>query len=540
MLMACRWLAHRHPQITEPSHWTRELAIQYVAYVCNGATVYDYASPKRRQLFANYLQQRQGEPLKATGIRKRIAGVRNFFRCLQKYSYEIDGEGVPRLEINWNPSDALATPRHVLAQLQPNPRNIEEEAWLKLVWIACTLNAETVQDIAAGTRMYPLPMVRAIALVWVTGCRRSDEIRRLPLECIRSEWAPEMVDEQGIQLEPAEHLWYLRVPTNKYRGEFWSPIPQYTAEAILAWKALRPKNQPLVQDRKTRQPTQYLFQYRDKLIGQGFLNDSLIPLLCQAAGLTDEQGNPYRDALGPITSHRARSSTAYYLKAMGMTPYDIGKLLGHTNPNRTLPWYLKENLHQLGRMYRKANPLDRTVHALLDTDAAGRGEPCVFYYLTDTEQGRPRMCGNPNFRVCYHQLQCAEWAAYIETELAEVIEKRPGVLHISVPIPVPEQLVEDLTKLDEGSPVGEVPSPPPIPSAAFHFNKKVAAHIAGASGQDTSEFDQLRARLSDLETQLAAKGKQDARNVSIRLLKQEIGELKKRLAELERIQLDNP
>jgi hypothetical protein len=42
-----------------------------------------------------------------------------------------------------------------------------------------------------------------------------------------------------------------------------------------------------------------------------------------------------------------------------------------------LPWYLKENLHQLGRMYRKANPLDRTVHALLDTDAAGRGEPCV-------------------------------------------------------------------------------------------------------------------------------------------------------------------
>ena len=50
----------------------------------------------------------------------------------------------------------------------------------------------------------------------------------------------------------------------------------------------------------------------------------------------------------------------------------------------------------------------------------------------------------------------------------------------------------------------------------------------------------MRARLRDLEAQLAAKGKQDARNVSIRLLKQEIGKLKKRLAELERIQLDNP
>src|SRR5260370_2906834 len=62
-------------------------------------------------------------------------------------------------------------------------------------------------------------------------------------------------------------------------------------------------------------------------------------------------------------------------RAMGMTPYDIGKLLGHANPNRPLPWYLKENLHQLGRMYRKANPLDRTVHALLDTDAAAKVRP---------------------------------------------------------------------------------------------------------------------------------------------------------------------
>ena len=536
MLMACRWLAHRHPHITEPGQWSRALAVEYVAYVCQEATVFDYASPERKQLFANYLQQRRGELLKATGIRKRIDCVRSFFRCLQKYSYEVNGRLEPRLEIKWNPADALALPKYVRAQLQPNPRNIEEEAWLKLVWTACTLNAEMVQDIAPGTRMYPLPMVRAIALVWVTGCRRSDEIRRLPLECIRSEWAPEMVDEHGIQLEPAENLWYLLVPTNKFRGAFWTPIPQYTAEAILAWKTIRPQNQPLVQDRKTRQPTEYLFQYRDKLIGQGFLNDSLIPLLCQAAGLTDEQGNPYRDALGPITSHRARSSTAYYLKAMGMTPYDIGKLLGHTNPNRTLPWYLKENLHQLGRMYRKANPLDRTVHALLDTNAAGRGEPCVFYYLSDSQDGRPRLCGNPNFRMCYHQLHCAECEAYIETELAEVIEQRPGVLHIAVPIPLPEQLIEDLTKQEEGVPIGEPPPPPPIPRAAFHFNKQVAARIEGASDQNPSEVEQVRARLLDLETQLAAKGKQDARNVSIRLLKQEIGELKRRLAELERWQ----
>jgi hypothetical protein len=43
-------------------------------------------------------------------------------------------------------------------------------------------------------------------------------------------------------------------------------------------------------------------------------------------------------------------------------------------------------------------------------------------------------------------------------------------------------------------------------------------------------------QVMNLETQLAAKGKQDARNVSIRLLKQELDALKKRMAELERQQ----
>lgn len=535
-LTACRWLAQHYPQVTEPRQWTSEIASQYVAYVCNEATVCEYASSWHRQRMANHLKQRQGQPLKASTMKARLGSLKGFFRCLQKYSYEVDGSMEPRLALSWKPDDTLAIPEAVRARLQPNPRNIEEEAWLKLVWTACTLDAEMAKEAAPGTKMYPLPLWRAVALVWVTGCRRRDEIRRLPLDCVRSEWAPEMVDERGVQLEPAENLWYLLVPTNKYRGTFWTPIPTYTAEAILAWKAIRPQNQPPLEDRKTGERTEYLFQYRGRMIGETFINESLIPLLCKAAGLTDEEGKPYKDAIGPITSHRARASTAYYLKAMGMSPYDIGKLLGHTNPNRTLPWYLKENLHQLGRMYRKANPLDRTVHALLDTNAAGKGEPCVFYYLADSQDGRPRLCGNPNFRTCYHQLQCAECEAYIETEMAEVIEQRPGILHIAVPIPLPEQLVEDLTKQEEGIPIGEPPPPPPIPSAAFHFNKKVAARIEKASDQTPSELDQLRIRLADLEKQLAAKGKQDARNVSIRLLKQEIRELKPRITELERQQ----
>lgn len=531
--IAFRWVSKHYPQVTEPRQWTRELAVRFVAYVCNEATVYDYASPVTKERLAKYLAQRQGEPLRARGKAARIGSLRSFFRCLQKYSYEVEGKVEPRLQITWNPADALATPEHVMRELQPNPRNVEEEAWLKLVWTACTLNAEMIKEVAPGAKMYPLPLWRAVALIWVTGCRRRDEILRLPLECVRREWAPEMVDEHGVQLEPAENLWYLLVPTNKYRGTFWTPIPQYTAEAILAWKALRPKNQPSLPDRKTGKPTEYLFQYREKKLGRSFINEYLIPVLCKAAGLTNEEGKVYKDAVGPITSHRARSSTAYYLKAMGMTPYDIGKLLGHTNPNQTLPWYLKENLHQLGRMYRKANPLDRTVQALLDTNAAAKGEPCVFYYLSDSPEGRPRLCGNPNFRTCYHQLKCAECGAYLDTEMAEVIERQPGCLQISVSIPLPEQLVEDLSKQEEGIPTGEPPPPPPIPSPAFHFNKKVVACIEEPGDQTVSELDHLCTRLVELEGQLTAKGKQDARNVSIRLLKKEISDLKKRIVQLE-------
>jgi hypothetical protein len=216
VLAAFRWLTQHYPHITEPGQWTRELALRYVVYVCNEATVYDYVSPITQQRRAKQLEQRRGEPLKAATKTARIKSLRRFFRCLQKYSYEVDGRTESRLAIDWNPDDALATPEHVIAQIQPNPRNVEEEAWLKLVWTACTLNTEMVKEAAPGAR-YPLPFLRAVALVWVTGCRRSDEIRRLPLECVRQEWAPEMVDENGVQLEPAEKLWYLRVPHNKYK-----------------------------------------------------------------------------------------------------------------------------------------------------------------------------------------------------------------------------------------------------------------------------------------------------------------------------------
>jgi hypothetical protein len=84
VLVACRWLAQHYPEVTEPSQWTKEVAFQYVTYVCNEATVFDYASPHTRQLLAKKLEKSHGESLKPASMSTRLKGLRAFFRALQK------------------------------------------------------------------------------------------------------------------------------------------------------------------------------------------------------------------------------------------------------------------------------------------------------------------------------------------------------------------------------------------------------------------------------------------------------------------------
>jgi hypothetical protein len=281
-----------------------------------------------------------------------------------------------------------------------------------------------------------------------------------------------------------EQLCYVRVPTNKMTGEFYVPVPAYVADAIKVWEDVRPKDQTRLIDRKTGKPTRYLFQYCNELMGAHFLNESVIPLLCNMAGFVDERGVPLEDAVGRITSHQGRATTAAWISRMGMEPSDIGRLLGHTNPIKSLPWYLREDKQRLGRAYRKANPLDRFVVAVLDTDAQAKGEPCIFYYLADGPDGRPRLCGNPRFDRCVHQVMCVECEAYIDHETAEIIEKRAGARIIHVPVPLPAQLMTELNDRDEAggdNAAGDerVP-PPPLPSPAYHFNKKVPMRPADA------------------------------------------------------------
>jgi hypothetical protein len=337
-----------------------------------------------------------------------------------------------------------------------------------------------------------------------------------------------MLDEQGSQVEPAEELCYRRVPSNKMRGEFYVPMPPYVADAIEVWQSVRPPNQEALADRKTHKPTKYLFQSRHELMGQKFLNGSAIALLCKIAGVSQT------DVVGRIPSHRARATTATWMRKMGMAPSHIGRLLGHTDPLRSLPWYLREDKQHLGRAYRKANPLERSVAAILDPDAHAKQEPCIFYYLADGPEGRPRMCGNPYFSRCIQQMRCVECEAFIDHEQAEAIEKREGAVLIAVPVPLPPVMVAELHEQDEGESGAttklESLPPPSLPSPALHFNTTVPLRSAPTVRED------LHARLAYLEARIAKKrGKVDQRSASWQALLREQAEIK---AQVERQKTD--
>jgi hypothetical protein len=264
------------------------------------------------------------------------------------------------------------------------------------------------------------------------------------------------------------------------------------------------------------------------MMGQNFLNRHLIPLLCRKAGVPEE------DAIGRITSHRSRATNAQWLRDMGLSPSDIGRILGHKHPERTLPWYLRESRHRLGRAFRRANPLDRQVAAVMDPHAMKRGEPCVFYYLTDGPDGRPRMCGNPDFGSCVHQMKCVECETFIDAEKAEIIEKRPGVVTIQVAVPLPEHVVHALAANDEGDVAALDHIPPPrCPGPAFHFNENVP--LRADDGQP-NESARLHGRVADLKAQVEQRrGKVDKRNAVLRSLVKEIADIEARLAEQERV-----
>ncbi len=521
-----RWLATHHPHVTSPEGWDEDLALDYVSHLCNVARVGDDASPRGRRMMAT--KGTIGKPHTPQSIHHRLGVLRRAFSDWQDRPHAVDGAPARKIAIRFKPAQAFATPTHLRALIRPDPRDIDQAVWYKLAYAAANL---TEQDLDRGHR-YPLALYRAVALLWVTSARRMNEIVRLRVGCVRRDWDPGMLDEAGLPVErEGGALCYLHVPINKTRGAFWIWIPEYTADALETWERERPTSQASRVDRKDSSTVDLLFTYRNQKLGNTFLNEHLIPMLCRKAGV------PLKDARGQITSHRGRSTRATLLRLLGVPLGDIAEYLGHAN-EQTVRHYARTNDTQLGLTIKQADERMRQVDGLIDLRAASAGRPNVFFSLGRGPDGLPRYCGNPAWSSCAHRLACQKCAMYVGGTAAELLEVRDEVLRFrsEAPMTPEEQAVTegDVARLNERIVELEgVPTPaPPTPAFVFNPGAEVAGPIAPLPTVEEVDLRAgLAARLARLERDLAAaEATGGKRNILVRGLKNQIAGLREQLA----------
>lgn len=63
------------------------------------------------------------------------------------------------------------------------------------------------------------------------------------------------------------------------------PVNAVVGKAINAWEQVRPAQQPRLLDKKTNELFDFLFCFRGHPISEDYLNNALIPALCERAGL---------------------------------------------------------------------------------------------------------------------------------------------------------------------------------------------------------------------------------------------------------------
>lgn len=531
-LMAGRWLAEHHPGITTPEGWDEDLALEYVAAVC-GMMTGDYASP--RGLVPLRARGQAGRPLSAGGIDARLYAMRRLFGDLEDYPHAVGDAPPRRTRFSFKPAQAFETPSPVKRRMQPDPRDIDLALWYKLVYAAATLADE---DLPHHSR-YPLAYWRAAALLWVSAGRRSDELRRLRVGCVRRDWVPEMRADNGLPVEDGRAddvatLCYLHVPSGKVRGPFWIWLPDYAADAVDAWLAERPPAQPPLWDVKDREPADYLFCLRGVRMDKDFINRALIPALCRRAGV------PLQDARGQITSHRARSTRATILRMLGVPLDDIAEYLGHTD-RKTVMHYARTNPIQLARTIQKASDLERIVEGVIDMQAAAEGRPSVRWWLGWDADGEPRYCGHPAWHTCAHRLECQKCSAFIGGEAARLLKEGEDVIPIQARVPmtpVEKAAADGNAELFNDLLAQLKDTPPPAPTSPGDIHNPMAftlplatqmsQEVAGdALAQPNQELTALMRSLADAERAPAG------RSVLITSLKRKIEGVHGEMAALE-------
>jgi integrase len=440
VLAVGRWLAAEHPTITSPEQWDRKLGVQCLAMITN-MRCGDWRAPGvgRWRWRKHY-----GRPLKPATKMQNYTAMRTFFADMQEW-----GVIPPRFD----PYRSFTPPRSVKALMGSSPRVIADDVWAKLLWAGLNVTPEDFEkgrnSNGEARTFYPIEMIRALSLVWLFAGLRGDEIRRLPVGCVR--W----------QQDSAASVCFLDVPVSKTATAFTKPVDKVVGQAINAWERIRPPQVKLC-DKKTGEMVDFLFLNRMRPIGEHVLNTYLIPRLCRKAGV------PRNDVRGPITSHRARSTIATQLfnAKEPMSLFELQEWLGHRLPSSTQR-YAKITPTKLMKSYSDAGYFGRNLRAievLIDQGKvrAGLGaeEAWKFY---DLGHG---YCTYDFFDQCPHRMACAKCSFYIpkESTAAALLEGKSNLLRMRQEIPLSEA---ELAALDDGvsalesllSRLADVPTP---------------------------------------------------------------------------------
>ena len=168
MAKAGRWLAAEHPEITEPSQWTRQTCAAWVAAV-DRMRVGDHV--QRRDGLAAHV----GTPISARTKAHVLTCSRTFFHDCQEW------EWFPR---RFDPARALAVPRSVAALIGTDPRVISDDVWLSCCGPGSTSNPTTCPP-TPPTPTTAMPFIRAAALSWRVQRPGQRPASRLRVRCAR-------------------------------------------------------------------------------------------------------------------------------------------------------------------------------------------------------------------------------------------------------------------------------------------------------------------------------------------------------------------
>ena len=436
LLRTGRWLAIHHPEVNTPADFTRELAAELVAAV-NQMRIGDFSCEH-----LNVPLKDPGKPWSATRKHGFLGVLRRCFSEAIEWGW---------MERRFNPQRIFATPRHLKHQIRIAPRIIENDIWAKLLWAGLNLRAEdcpllghyrtrrwankTNRKPPAPEELepfYPLEMLRALAIVWLFAGLRSDEISRLRVGCARMQTV--VTGDANTVDKP---VCLLDIPVHKTGRAFTKPVDPLVGEAIAAWEVVRPAQPDLI-DPKTGERVQFLFCCRAKRLSKTYLNHTLIPTLCERAGI------PRADTRGSISSHRARSTIASQLfnAREPMSLFELQAWLGHQSP-ATTQHYVSTSPTKLAQAYKDAGYFSRNVRAievLIDQDAitsgaAASGSPWRYY---DLGHG---WCSYEFFDQCPHRMACARCDFYVpkESDRGVFLQTRDGLLKLLQEIPLSDE-----------------------------------------------------------------------------------------------------